>query len=284
MPTHKEQLPAAENRPVHDALVSHLRGAALQKTHGVLSGYRVDLPAAKELTEWAGACLEACRDAGFGSNEYEREKIPRFLEALQGGFSWADAAAAADFRSRDPATCSSGKKARIVLTSVLGHQPGGQNLLRALETLHPESVPSPLVIHPLWEEDCERRGDFAGRVRRMETAVPDLISIVRENDQQSVSAAVRASVPDAQLHQQALEKVTQVLLRGDLNIFRYSEAQRGGLKVEPRSVDGKYLLCLHTHAETRIYGVYDKTTGTITWRGIVESHRRWSQFIKQFTP
>ena len=212
----------------------------------------------------------------------EREKIPKFLEALQTGMSWKEAAEMVDFRSGDDVICPPTKMARIVMMSFLEGQPNGKDMLKSLETLHPEKMPASLVIHPQWKRTCEKQKDFGGRVRSMDTANAKLIGILRDNDNGITSCTVDSSISDAKLHQQALDKVVDALTKGELNIFDFSATQKAGLKVEPGSSQGKYLVCLHTHAESRIYGVYDTMSGSLTWRGLIDSHRKWTQFIKNF--
>jgi hypothetical protein len=260
------------------AELPHVADTSVRKMRSVMKG-----PAKKDLSVWADRFSDRYGDALPGAvTRSEREKIPLFLSALQERMSWNDAAEFADFRSGDTTVCPPSKMARIVVMSFLESQTDGKDLLRQLEALHPESEPSPLVIHPSWEKECEQKHDFGGRVRSMVTDNADLIAITHDNDLNVPICKVSSSVSDAKLHQQALDKVTDALIKGDLNLFEFAAAQKAGIKVEPNASGGKYLLCLHTHSESRVYGVYDKKTGTITWRGLVDSHRKWTQFIKQF--
>lgn len=237
----------------------------------------------KDFSVWADIFLDRYEDdLAHATSNYEREKIPLFLSALQERLSWAEATEIAHFRSRDEEMCPPCKKARIVVMHFLEHQSDGKDLLRALEALYPEMEAAPLNIHSSWEAECEQKNDFGGRVRSMMTADANLIEIKRDNDRNIPICTVSSGVSDAKLHQQALDKVVDALTKGELNIFEFSAAQKAGLKVEPGSSGGKYLLCLHTHSESRIYGVYDKKTGSIIWRGLIDSHRKWTQFIKQF--
>lgn len=274
---HKES-PQFINTPQGQTSVLDLAGKTGRRMRAAVQSRGTE----KDLTVWADIFLDRYgKIIDKAPSEYERKKISQFLQALQSGLSWREAATIAEFRSEKPDICPPASKARIVMTSFLERQPDGKELLNSLQTLHPEYETAPIIIEPSWVAECERKGDFGGRVRSITTEKPGLIRPVFDNDRGILFCRVEGGTSNEELHQQSIDKVVGKLLEGKLNVLQFTEAQHAGLKVEPACANGKYLVCLHSHAETRIYGVYDKNTGTITWRGIID-HRKWSPFVKQF--
>lgn len=162
------------------------------------------------------------------------------------------------------------QEARTALNSFLNSN-GGNGRILAREISRVALVNSP--ISQLNIPDTPGSSPN-GQVRGIRSNIGE-VEIVRNNDTGEVSISISNRVPDAMIHNNLLQR-TVTNLRAGRSIHGMSE-----LKVE-RTVGNRSLVCIHGRTNSRIWGVYDSSTGILTWGGVIPHGRGpggWNAFI-----
>ena len=147
----------------------------------------------------------------------------------------------------------------------------------ALERLAPEwsnRTEIPIFASPTASPD--------GRVLRMGSRIGE-IEIRVNNDTGQTLIEVAGGTPNRGIHnthlQEALRNMNSGMpLIGRTGVPTIPERQ---IKIEI-TIGSRSLVCIHGRTSDRIYGIYDTSTGVLTWTGHAPNHAAWSRVIRDF--
>ncbi len=164
---------------------------------------------------------------------------------------------------------ASPQDARNALRTFLNeHGAPGRALRNDLLALAHQTEPAPHL-------DIASSGG-SGPVSRVRSTTRD-VEVVRNNDTGETSISISNRVSDAPIHNGLLQRI-MTNLRAGRGIHDLSSRE---IKVE-KTVGSRSLVCIHGRTNSRVYGVYDSSTNTLTWQGVAPDHNAWSTIINNF--
>lgn len=137
---------------------------------------------------------------------------------------------------------------------------------------------------PASEHTFEHRERNKGYCTKMSSEIAELTLEQDTLDPRAMRGRVASTVSKADYHQNALGYALKGLKDGEISMSDLKKLEYYGMRLEPayNKRRNTHLVCLHVLTDTRIYGDFNPATGELIWKGIIDTHKKWSTFIQNY--